>query len=267
MERTINSHIQIPKFILKNYEDQRGTLYQLDADTKEINLGHAKSINTRKGYFSNEVEEMMQRYFETPFAKLLKEIRNFDFSFSYLNVTNEFWDIIKRFILLTLARTPEMYDNIVSNTVYARFVAVKDEEKADIAVETCMTLGGETVLDEFTITFIINRSSVPFVLPMCGLYSAPFSQYSSLIYPVAPDFAITLVKGKIIQDLVEGNQIKLFMLTDDGLTRKLNCRALLEQCRFDCYEKMGNKKVISNDRDVLETLVTDYQAIYKAENK
>ena len=63
-ERNMTSHIQTPKFVLKNFEDNRGTLYQLDAGSMEIKLGHAKSINTKKGYFANRMEDWMQKNFK-----------------------------------------------------------------------------------------------------------------------------------------------------------------------------------------------------------
>ena len=92
----VNSHIQIPKFILKNFADQNGTLFQLDAKSMQITPGRAKSLNTKKGYFSNEIEEMMERFFETPFSKVLKSLQSHDFSSSFYYVPEDFRDIVKK---------------------------------------------------------------------------------------------------------------------------------------------------------------------------
>lgn len=266
MERTINSHIQIPRFILKNFANQQGTLFQLDAKTMQINRGFAKSINTKKGYFSNEVEEMMQHCFETPFSILLNWVRKHEFASVNSDISKESWKIVKSFVLLTMARTPKMYENIVANTVYTRFAAVNEEEKADLAVQICMEIE-ETVLDTFTITFFYNTSSIPFVLPLCGIYSAPFSRFSSLIYPVAPDLAIMLVKGDFAQELVEGNRTKLTVLNDEKLARKLNCRALYDQAHFDVYNRLDNNKLIGSSREVLEMLIDDYSEFMAFDKK
>ena len=56
MERTINSHIQIPRFILDNFEDNQHLLYQLDVKDLSIRGGHAKTLNTKVGYYSNDTE-------------------------------------------------------------------------------------------------------------------------------------------------------------------------------------------------------------------
>lgn len=266
MHGTMNSHIQIPRFLLRNFEDQEGTLYQLDAKSMIINRGHARTINTKKGYFSNEIENMMQQYFESPFSKLLKSIQNPDSDTSHYDVPDDFEKIIKKFVLLTMARTPEMYESIVSNAVYARFVSVNEDDKADIAVETCMTLGVETVFDSFTIAFLHNRSVVPFVLPICGLYNAPFMRHSCMVYPMTPHFAILLIKGTP-PELIDDKGTKPVVLYNANVARKLNCSALLEQRCFECYEKLGNNKVIGNGSEVLQLLVNDFWAVCSEETQ
>ena len=74
MKRTQNSHIIIPRFILRYYENNRQSIWQMNTQTFQIKLARAASLNTQKGYYSDITEEYLSGHFETPFAKVVKPL-------------------------------------------------------------------------------------------------------------------------------------------------------------------------------------------------
>ena len=65
----INSHIILPKFLLKNFEIDHSFWYY-DIDGYYIAKGYASSFNTEKGYYSEEMEQILNSTVETPFSNL-----------------------------------------------------------------------------------------------------------------------------------------------------------------------------------------------------
>lgn len=48
----INSHIQMPKCVLRNFADEKQTLFYFDFQKNAVKLGRAASLNTELGYYS-----------------------------------------------------------------------------------------------------------------------------------------------------------------------------------------------------------------------
>ena len=105
----INSHIVLPKFLLKNFEiDHSFWYYDIDKDV--VAKGHASSFNTEKGYYSDGVEQTLNSEVETPFSNLLNEYSNSirgddEFEMSLNDIL-----CIKRFFYSFLCRNPQMVE-------------------------------------------------------------------------------------------------------------------------------------------------------------
>ena len=70
---SVKSHIQMPKCILKKFQNRNNRLFYYDVKENHIGKnGSANSINTEKGYYSKDTERYLQEKIETPFSKLLR---------------------------------------------------------------------------------------------------------------------------------------------------------------------------------------------------
>ena len=49
----INSHIQIPKLIFKNFHNEKQELFFCDFEKRRIDKGRAKTLYTQMGYYSD----------------------------------------------------------------------------------------------------------------------------------------------------------------------------------------------------------------------
>ena len=76
----INSHIQLPKFIIRKFEDEKHFVHYIDIENAcVLKTGHADSLNTKEDYYSLEIEKYLQRELESPFSRLLHQFENVDF--------------------------------------------------------------------------------------------------------------------------------------------------------------------------------------------
>lgn len=259
MERTINSHIQIPRFILKNFEDDKNSLYQLDVKSMAIRRGHAKTLNTQKGYYSNDTEALLEKLMESPFSKLLIPLRQHDFDTAYYTVPKDFEKAVKRFICMLISRSPQMYKVIYDKSELLPFVFVADEDKPDIPVRVALSNDYSNIFDEYLVTFAVNKSSVSFVLPLSATYGVKVWGSSLILFPVAPDFAIVLVHREIAKKFLEGSSMKVLLFEHDTVVRRTNLMALKSQQALNYHEMLGYSWVVSNSAETLKQLVLDYK--------
>ena len=56
---SVNSHIQMPRFLLARFENERHSFFYYDVKKGFIGSnGHAKSMNTEHGYDPDEIEKL-----------------------------------------------------------------------------------------------------------------------------------------------------------------------------------------------------------------
>lgn len=113
----INSHIVLPKFLLKNFEINHSFWYY-DIDKDFIAKGNSSSFNTEKGYYSDETELILNREIETPFSRLLIKYRpsvlaDDEFEMSLNDIL-----CIKRFCCSLLCRNPQMVETVKTKSVF-----------------------------------------------------------------------------------------------------------------------------------------------------
>ena len=71
----VDSHIQMPRFLLARFENEQHKFFYYDVKKRFIGTnGHAKSTNTEYGYYPNEIEELLNNELEQPFSRILQFI-------------------------------------------------------------------------------------------------------------------------------------------------------------------------------------------------
>ena len=73
----IDSHIQLPKGILKHFQASDGRVWYFDLQKERVGLAGAKKPGTQHGYFSNEMESFLNGNIETPITQVCAKIRPF----------------------------------------------------------------------------------------------------------------------------------------------------------------------------------------------
>lgn len=68
----IKSHVQMPKFMLKRFVNEEKYFYYYDVANESISKGYPKTLNTRLGFYSSDMEKLLSQKVEEPFSKITK---------------------------------------------------------------------------------------------------------------------------------------------------------------------------------------------------
>lgn len=251
----VNSHIQMPRCVLKNFEDDKQTLYYYDFKSKNIKRGRAASLNTEFGYYSLKTENYLRDHIEAPFGKVMAYLKKITVEDTFA-LDNLFIEDIRNFLYALLSRGTDMISSINRNSVFFQFF--QKREQHDYAVTKGIKLAKERdLLKDWEITFLINDSNVPFILPLQGIYQFGTKRKgcSCLNFPITPNLAITLFHKNYTEWFVENGVVKLFYLTEDEDAQILNLLA------FRAEENYNKKCVISNKKEELEILINKKEEI------
>lgn len=243
----INSHIQMPRCVLKHFCDEKNFLYYYDFNYNAIRKGGAKSINTEVGYYSIDTERYLNKEVETPFSRIIDFVKTIDIGGPSFRVSDDFHDDVRKYLYALLSRSEMMQKSIGKSSVYYQFYSKQDQH--DIAVGYGIeTMKGEGFLKSHIITMMINKTEIPFVLPMQGLYEFQYDKMRCINVPVTPQYALTLVDSRTAEDLIKDGVVKLFYVEKTEIAKELNRTA------FN-YEKTGNRRaVVSNNKSLIEEL-------------
>ena len=247
----INSHIIIPRLLLKYFEIEHFFWYY-DIDGGFIAKGNATSFNTEKGYYSDEIEQILSGGLESPLSNLLKRysgsiLNEDDFEMSQKDIL-----IIKRFFYSLLCRNPQMVKQIKRYSVYYQFLP-EVAQHGYAAVSGIKEGERQDVFEEYDVAFFVNHAETLFVLPNCGLYNLNLCGIQMMVSPVLPNLLFALKKNVS----VKGPTIELQrgVITEDSLIKQMNLQALKQQISMN-----GGGRIICSQKEELERLKSEFQS-------
>lgn len=243
----VNSHIQTPCFMLKKFENEKHELFYCDVKTGEIKLGHAKSLYQEHGYYSAETERFLSENIERPLGKIAKFIEYADFS-APIQVPPDMNITVMKYVHSLIARGPSMITQINQNSIFFPFLAQRQQH--DFAARETFELAQETGLFlEYFITFMVNSTDLPFVLPTGGLYESK----DIINCPITPHKAVALVKPEspVVSELLDGGTCRILLENEQERIMKMNVGAFWGEIHKDRrYIVAPNREVLEITRDV-----------------
>lgn len=249
---SVNSHIQMPKCVLRNFMDDQQLLHYYDFQTGTIKQGRAASLDTELGYYSQDVEDYLRDNVEAPFGRVMAKVKNITKD-DVFEISNTLFDDVRTFLYALMSRSVEMLDAINKSSAFFQFLP--EQAQHDYAAVQGIELSKQRgLLDDWLITFAVNDSEVPFVLPQLGLYpfGLKFCQ-SCHNLPISPRTSITLFPNKYIAEFVNNGVVKLLFVADDEIAQKFNNKA------FATEKKHNRQRIISDSRKEIERLTELYQ--------
>ena len=226
----VNSHIQMPKLLLKRFENEYHKFCYYDVQKGFVATGGtSESTNIEYGYYSHITEEFLRDYIETPFGKIIACIENIDFSRKQFSVTTDFEEVTMNFIYALLARDPSVVGEIEKNSIFYQFLPTR--QRHDLAVRNGIAYAKRNnMFGEYILTFIVNCTEIPFVLPLMGLYNYSMGGHSVINLPISPTKALCLVHRDYASRLIhDDGMISMFMVDDPEQLKKMNTFAFLAQ--------------------------------------
>ena len=254
----IDSHIQMPESILKNFVNEYHAFYCYDiseADERfKIKRSRPKSLNVQNGYYSRRVEQMLQKTVESPLGRKIQYIKNNDFD-NPIDIPSDFRDVVLTYFHSLIARAPKMYGIIEEHSDFLPLINNLDEtDKNDLAVELVLEeVKNNSPFKDYIVTMLINKTRIPFLLPIGGMYS--YGDF--LCAPISLYRAIALVKqdSKLCKELIDGELCKVLMVEKEAVLHQMN--------RFAIQAEVNHNKqyVVSRDKALLETYLKEMSLI------
>jgi len=247
----IDSHIQMPKVILKQFVNENKDQYIYDFTCPWVKKGHPVSINTEKGYYSEHTEQYLNRKVETPIGKTIELLNNENVLKQDVVEIAGLDILAKRYFYSLISRSSMMLEAVDKSSFFFQFFT--EQDRHDMAVEYSMEISEkQNLFGEHLITLFENRTEVPFVLPLCGHYTYEFDQAPCIILPLTPRHAIAMIHETATGSFMYGDGIinKLFVSKPDTIER-MNRKAFI-------YEKENNTRgIVSSSKQYLNLLVSE----------
>jgi hypothetical protein len=250
----IDSHIQMPKCILKNFVNKYQSFYYYDVAESKIKLSRPKSLNAQNGYYSDRIERMLQKIVESPLGDKLKYVKENDFS-KPIDIPRGFKDVVMTYIHSLIARAPHMYGTIENHSIFLQLLnSFNETDKHDSAVDTVLEKAkNNSPFKDYIVTMLVNKTEVPFLLPIGGMYS-----YGDFICaPISLNRAFALVKkdSNLCNELIDGELCKVLMVENKSVLHQMN--------RFAIQAEVSHNKqyVVSVDKVLLETYLKEMNLI------
>lgn len=241
----------MPRCVLKRFENEHHSFFYYDVAKNIIGSnGHSKTANTQPGYYSDEVEHYSNNNIETPFSKVLQFVEQTDFDAPVFQVNDDFSTNVKSFVYALIARDPKLLSQINSNSVFFQFL--RKQSQHDFATVEGIRLAQKNgFFDAYNVTFSVNKTKKPFVLPVHGIYSYKLKDIIHINLPITPQIAITLLEPKGLSELIKNDVISMYSIEEELIVNHFNGLAFRTQCNA------GWGYVVSPEKKVLEELSVD----------
>lgn len=223
----LNSHIQMPKLLLKNFQNRYNHLCYYDVSKQLIGTkGSAKSINTEYGYYSENTEKYLEQQIETPFSNILKYLDEIGVADKKIvPVRTNITEVIFDFMYSLVARSPSFHEMINESDSFLS--QLPKEEKRDYIIKTGINTSREnSIFSEYIVTFMFNKTDVPFVLSMNGIYNYILNGNNVVNLPITPKIAICLIHKNYASRIInDDGSISMFEITNPKDIMTMNRRA------------------------------------------
>lgn len=236
----------MPKSVLKRFHNANNQFYYFYVPDQKSNEekyprgyvgrnGTAKSINVKEGYFSEPIEKYFSDNIETPFGKALEFIDNNSESF---HIPHNIDSAVRTFVYALMARDPvviQSYNrNILNPDSFLQLIPLEARKMSNdsITITALDASFKKNIFDKYSITFVVNKSEVPFVLPICGLYGVEYGSYMFFILPISTFLAICFVDENLASHLrCNDHSMRKLLISESEIIEFLNELAFQEQCK------------------------------------
>lgn len=243
----------MPKVLLKRFHNKYNRFFYYDIEKQVIgNNGTSKSINTQLGYYSQLTEDYFRDNIETPFGEVLTYIEKTGIDRETFTICSSAKQIIKNFIFALVARGPSFSNQMNEEEDF--WQAFPPQFQHDFIAKTGIRIAQENdLLSEYIVTFMLNKTSIPFVLSMDGIYNYTLNGYSVINLPIFPNVTVSLVHESYSSRVIhKDNSVLMYEIIRPEDIMLMNERTFSTQLK----RKWGY--VICSEKDELSRLVDKY---------
>ncbi len=222
----MNSHVQIPKSILRNfaYKSKKDgyVVDYLDLHNNSIKTERIKKLDTIENYYSKDCEDFLSTTIEGPFGEISKKIREFA-----KGKTDK--------LIPTEEETRAIYDFFEFTLKRSKFLLVEANKTSltsvisPITQEEIIMVSKARFFKDYFVNIIKNKTKIDFVIPRNCIYvkKAKSKEKRHFILPFFPKVAIILMPNDEKKEFDSANNHRdHFHIDDENSVKILNEFAL-----------------------------------------
>ena len=247
----VDSHIQITNFILKQFRSKDGKVLHLDLEENRIRSCSSKELGTEYGYYSDEMEQYLNREIEKPFADFVSKIIRFTKDKSErLDLPIIVEDICKRFVTAAAYRSRFVMDYSYKNSYTAFLLDDQTNHDQTVFYGTQLDNGIMPPLESQRMLVILNQSSRDFVVPRNCWYIVSGGGAQCIILPVTPNCALELVPENYTGNTHNGIEERIEYIDDpDDIAYMNNCALQFEYAFNHSFVASASREELSRLKD------------------
>lgn len=245
IEFVVNSHIQLPKVILKDFIEEDCRLYYLDLTKKEIKQSSARKFNTELGYFSLQFEEYLSNEYESAIGIVKEKLNRFNLEEQENIDLNGYGKKIKELFSVAWYRNPNTVSRVneLSTTSSIIYGGYKTEDLVKI-----MKLSGKfDFFKDYTPIVCINKTKLGLVTCKASFSEIKIKNGNlSYIMPLSPTVAIMLLNSSYEKEILREYGYGCYMTFDN--------EEQVSEANIYIYSfasKLKNEAIIGKKRDLL----------------
>lgn len=244
----IKSHIQAPKSILSRFvNEELKKVFYLDVENGYIGLCGPGKIGQELGWYSDEIEKILNKNVETPLSGVCNKILGFmNGENDILEIRLEDVEIIKRYFITSIGRS-EYIDESFSEHWFVK--KLETQEKHNLMVDLSLNVSNIDChkINELQWGIFHNRTSTNFILPRNCFYTVTDDESEEMIImPISPKVAMGLFKDSYCYKYPSFKQERVIVIEEDDTINYMNSHA------FQYEVVMNGKFAVSPRKKELE---------------
>lgn len=239
---SVNSHIQLPKSILKRFKESSGRVFYLDVDTKKIGLCGIKKLGVQYGYYSDAAEDFLNKQIESPLALLCDKIQKFvNEDLDSLELPAETEVLLKKYFITSMARSESTKKKVFEHSVTAQFFTEQDNNDAMVYISSESVFDDNNIVKDYSFGLYINCSERQFVVPRNCYYTVNDTSTTCIVAPVSPNVALGLFPPEYVVNNSDFLEYRIRVINDNDTLDYMNKQALQ-------FEYVLNRKFVAAKR-------------------
>ena len=256
----MDSHVQIPKCVLKQFKSQDGKVWHLDLAQGNIGLSAAAKLGTEEDYYSKDVEDILCTIVETPLGKLrsiisLEVVKDGD----SITLHNTAEKTLKNYIIASIARSKMMLDVFCHRSLTA--IATADRENHNDPVRLSLRDGSSMhkLFGTWEMGVLVNESHLGFVVPRNCFYIAGVFKSPHFVAPITPNLSLVLIDSNSRPESKKYIHTITYV-NDEDIIKQLNENALhQEYITNKCFIAGIERTELERLKQVLEANRSTYE--------
>ena len=258
----INSHIQIPLSVIENFSyflktennghiNKEKFVFVLDVKSKLIKEIRAKDYGAEHGYYSQDVEALLNESYESPLGEIKKKIITYSkHKIDEITIDKKEFIALKNYLKMLFYRNKKMYED------FLKFSKLPQESRPNVSeyIEICHKKNIDPIenLKSYSLTLLTTDSTRKFVNSFSGLglFSSKDVSPNLLIFaPLCPEGGVLFFIPNTPNDIYMDPKI-----VDEKNVIEINKYI----CRTEC--ELSKDSLISNCENELQELIKYHEA-------